>query len=347
MVDNPNIDYIFSCTAPAAAPVLIGYPSRSPAMSAIEVRPFRRSDRDQLTGLVNAHAAAVVPGVSVSVAAMLSHLEREPGEFIVDPWVRERVTLVAEQNGRVAAAAHLLRYREDEHVGPAYRGTGEIRWLVFWPEGPVGSNPWWTAGTEAATQLIAACTGQLGRWGVVSQSAGGELPVPGVYGVPEQWPHVSALYERAGFVHHGHTEAVYLARVCDLPRLAGPPLTGLGVRRTVGLNGTRLSGVLDGEVIGYIEVEIRAEGERLARQGGWADVGNLRVGEQHRRRKVATWLLGQAAGWLDLAHVDRLLDYSYLEGADAAGQTHHDYRAFLDALPFTVLTTTRRGWTRT
>jgi GNAT superfamily N-acetyltransferase len=148
-------------------------------------------------------------------------------------------------------------------------------------------------------------------------------------------------------VHDGHTEAVYLARVCDLPRLAGPPLTGLGVRRTVGLNGTRLSGVLDGEVIGYIEVDIRAEGERLARQGGWADVGNLHVSEQYRRRKVATWLLGQAAGWLDLAHVDRLLDYSYLEGADVTGQSYDDYRAFLDALPFTVLTTTRRGWTRT
>lgn len=31
-------------------------------MPAIEVRPFRRRDRDQLTQLVNAHAAAVVPG---------------------------------------------------------------------------------------------------------------------------------------------------------------------------------------------------------------------------------------------------------------------------------------------
>ncbi len=35
-------------------------------MSALTVRPFRRDDRDQLTALVNAHVAAVVPGVSVS-----------------------------------------------------------------------------------------------------------------------------------------------------------------------------------------------------------------------------------------------------------------------------------------
>lgn len=316
-------------------------------MSPIQVRPFHRRDRDQLTDLVNAHAAAVVPGQGVSVAALLSHLEREPGEFIVDPWIAERATLVAEENNRVAAAAHLLRYGTNENVSVAYRGGGEIRWLLFWPEGPVSSNPWWTAGTEAASELIAACIAQFDRWNVTSQSAGGELPVPGVYGVPEQWPHVSALYERAGFVHDGHTEVVYLARVADLPRLDSPPLAGLEVRRTVGLNGTRLSAVLDGEVIGYIEVEVRAEGERLARQAGWADVGNLRVSDRFRRRKVATWLLGQAAMWLELAHVDRLLDYSYLEGADATGQTDDDHRDFLGALPFTVLTRTRRGWTRT
>lgn len=315
-------------------------------MPPVRVRPFQRRDRDQLTDLVNAHAAAVVPGLSLSVAAMLSHLEREPGEFIVDPWVTERATLVAEENNRIAAAAHLLRYGDDEGVSVAYRGGGEIRWLLFWPEGPVSSNPWWTAGTQAASELIAACIDQFGRWNVASQSAGGELPVPGVYGVPEQWPHVSALYERSGFVHDGHTEVVYLARLADLPRLASPPLAGLGVRRTVGLNGTRLSAVLDGEVIGYIEVEHCTEGERLARRAGWADVGNLRVSERFRRRKVATWLLGEAADWLELAHVDRLLDYTYLEDADATGQTYDDHRAFLEALPFTVLTRTRRGWTR-
>ena len=33
-------------------------------MSSAEVRPFRRSDRDQLASLVNAHAGAVVPGMS-------------------------------------------------------------------------------------------------------------------------------------------------------------------------------------------------------------------------------------------------------------------------------------------
>jgi GNAT superfamily N-acetyltransferase len=314
-------------------------------MSSIEVRPFHRRDREQLTDLVNGHAAAVVPGAGVSVAMMLSHLERDPGEFIVGPWVGERVTLVAEENNRVAAAAHLLRYRTEDDVAAEYRGGGEIRWLLFWPEGPRHPSPCWTPGTRAAAELMTACLAQFGRWQVTGQSAGGELPVPGVYGVPEQWPHVSALYEQAGFSHDGHTELVYLARIADLPRIPAP-IAGLQARRSVGLNGTRLSAVLDGEVIGYVEVEIRSEGERLARQPSWADVGNLGVTERYRRRKVATWLLGQAADWLALAGVDRLLDYSYLDGADATGQTYDNYRAFLGALPFEILTRTRRGWTR-
>jgi len=86
-------------------------------MTSIQVRPFHRRDRQQLADLVNAHAAAVVPGMGVSVSAVLSELERQPGEFIVDPWVSERATLVAEQRDRVAAAAHLLRYYADERVG--------------------------------------------------------------------------------------------------------------------------------------------------------------------------------------------------------------------------------------
>jgi GNAT superfamily N-acetyltransferase len=315
-------------------------------MPSIEVRAFRRSDRDQLTGLVNAHAAAVVPGLAVSVSTMLSHLERQPGEYIVDPWVSERLTLVAEQRQRVAAAAHLLRYASDDRVSPPYRNAGEISWLLFWPEGPRISNPCWTDASQAAEKLIAACIRQLEKWGVARQYADGDLPVPGVYGVPEQWPHIRALYEGAGFRHDGHTELVYLAVVDDLRRPADPPIPGLTVRRSVGLNGTRLAALLADEVVGYIEVEIFDDGERLARHGGWADVGNLCVAEAYRRQGVATWLLGRAAEWLRLAHVDRLFAYTYLEGRDVTGQGYDEDRAFLQASPFTELTRTQRGWTR-
>ena len=317
-------------------------------MSDVQVRPFRRGDRDQLTKLVNAHAEVVVPGMSVSVNTVLGSLERQPAEFIVDPWVSERVTLVAEQRGRVAAAAHLLRYYPDDRAGPAYRDAGEIRWLLYWPAAPAG-NPYWPDATGAAEALIAACASVFGRWGVTRQHAGGELPVPGVYGIPQQWPHVAALYRGAGFAHTGHTEVVYLAPVEDLPSPvegSRPPLDGLAVSRSVGINGCRLSAVLGEEVIGYIETEILDRGERLSRPCGWADVGNLHVVAGYRRRGVGSWLLGQAADWLRLAQVTRLLDYAWLEGSDPTGQRYDDYRAFLDAVGFRELTRTARGWTR-
>jgi hypothetical protein len=130
-------------------------------MSSMLVRSFMRGDREQVTDLVNAHIAAVVPGVSVSVQALMSQLEREPGEFIVDRWVRERVTLVAEQRGRVVAAAHLLRYGDDEDTGENYRNAGEIRWLACWPDAP-----YWPDASRAGDALAVACHAQFERWGV-------------------------------------------------------------------------------------------------------------------------------------------------------------------------------------
>ena len=257
----------------------------------------------------------------------------------------ERITLVAEQCSRIAAAAHLLRYYPDDRAGSGYRDTGEICWLLYWPLAPAG-NPFWPDVTEAAEALIAACTEVFGRWGVTRQSAAGDLPVPGVYGVPAQWPHIAASYERAGFVHTGHTEVVYLARVADLTRPPEPPITGLTVRRTVGMNGSRLSAVRGEDVIGYVEVETLDAGERLSRHGGWADVGNLHVAPPSRRRGVGSWLIGQAGDWLRLAGVSRLLNYAWLAGTDPTGQSYDDYRAFLPAVGFRELTRTARGWTR-
>ncbi len=314
-------------------------------MSSVQVRPFRRSDRDQLTMLVNAHASAVMPGMGVSVNTVLTSLERRPGEVIEDPWVSERATLVAEQQNRVVAAAHLLRFYADERAGQSARNSGDIDWLLFWPEAPAG-NPCWTDATDAAEELMAACLRLLDSWGVASQHAGGEVPVHGVYGVPEQWPHVRALYERAGFRHDGHTELVYLARVDDLPAAASPPIDGVAAQRSVGINGCRFSAVLADQVIGFIEVETFDDGERLARHAGWADIGNLRVVAEHRRRGVGTWLLGQAADWLRLANVDRLLDYAWLEGTDPGGLRYDEHRAFLTKAGFRELTRTKRGWTR-
>lgn len=307
-------------------------------MSGIEVRAFRRADREQVTRLVNVHAAAVIPGATASVNAVLGQFERDPGEFIVDPWVGERRVLVAEQAGSVAAAALLSRYRDDAGVGTAYRNAGEIRWLLFRPVAPAG-NPYWQAGGAAAQQLIEACLDQFRQWRVTPVYAGGDLPVAGVYGVPEQWPHIAGLYRDNGFATApGAVEIVQLADLATLPLPGEAPLPGLRLHRRVGSNGTRLSARLGGTDVGFIEVEVLETAVRYSRHDGLADIGNLHVDPAHRRRGIGTWLLLNAAQWLRLGCTGRLLHYA------APGETA--LLAFAARHGFTELTRTHRGWQR-
>jgi hypothetical protein len=51
---------------------------------------------------------------------------------------------------------------------------------------------------------------------------------------------------------------------------------------------------------------------------------------------VATWLIGQAADWLRLARVERLLEYAWPE--------ERDLLALLARVGFHELTRTTRGW---
>ena len=139
-------------------------------MSPIEVRPFRRSDRDQLTQLVNAHAAAVCRHERCRSALSCPRWNGSRASSSKIPWVSERVTLVADQRDRIAAAAHLLRHFPDERAGKSARGVGEIHWLLFWPVAPAG-NPFWPDATEAAEALMAACIRQL--------RSGGDAPACG------------------------------------------------------------------------------------------------------------------------------------------------------------------------
>lgn len=299
----------------------------------IEVRPFRRDDREHVTALVNAHVQAVVPGVSLSVNAVMSQLEREPGEFIVDPWVAERATFVAVERERVVAVAHLHRYSADDRVGESYRDAGEIKWLLCWRDAPFWPD------TGAGDALARACVSHLETWGVSRLYADGALPAPAVYGVPDAWPHVQAIYERAGFVHEGHTEIVLVAPVDELPRPEAPPVPDLSSRRELGINGTRFSALSDDDVLGFIEVESDfTNGGTRSRFAGWADVGNLCVREERRRQGIGTWLLGHAADWLRLGRVERLL--AYVE------PVHEDERSFWRATGFRELTRTKRGWVR-
>ncbi|MBR8640174.1 N-acetyltransferase [Streptomyces tuirus] len=299
-------------------------------MLPLEVRPFRRSDRDQLTDLVNMHVAAVVPGVSVSVNTVLSDLERQPGEFITDPWVAERTTLVAEQRQHVVAAAHLLRYRAGGEVGEAYRDAAEINWFVHRPAAPL-----WPEADRAADLLMRACLAQFARWNVRVRYADGALPAPLVYGLPRNWPHIRAVCERAGFRHVGDTEVILISRVADLPEPG--PRPGVTVERTLGECGTRFTARTDTHALGFIEIDTAlARPERHARAAGLADIGNLHVDPAQYGTGLEHWLLAQAGDWLRLCGVDRLVAY------ESAGDG-----ARIDLLTgagFRELTRTDRGW---
>ncbi|MFF7893158.1 N-acetyltransferase [Streptomyces sp. NPDC007907] len=299
-------------------------------MPAPEVRPFRRTDRDQLTDLVNLHVAAVVPGVSVSVNTVLGDLERRPGEFITDPWVAERTTLVAEQRAHVVAAAHLLRYRADADVGDDYRDAAEINWFVHRQSAPL-----WPDADRAADLLMRACLAQFTRWNARIGYGDGSLPAPLVYGLPRNWPHIRALYERAGFRHTGDTEVILIARVADLP--LPEPRPDVTVERTPGACGTRFTARAEGESLGFIEIDTAlARPERHARAAGLAEIGNLHIDPARHGTGLEHWLLGRAADWLRLCGVDRLVT------CEAAGDSAT--LALLTAAGFGELTRTDRGW---
>jgi GNAT superfamily N-acetyltransferase len=283
------------------------------------IRPFRRSDREQLTALVNAHVAAVIPGVTVSVNALLNQLEREPDEAIVDPWVIERRTLVAVEHDAIVGGAHLLRYGDDERVSDWYRSLAEIRWLVC---------------RAAGAELMAESLRVLRDWQPSRIAADGSLPAFGVYGVPATWPHIRALYVGAGFVQQGRTEVLSFVELDRVP--AAQPVAGLRLERSVGSQGTRFTAVADAGPVGMIEVETNAGGMRFAQSSRWADIGNLCISEAHRRRGIASWLLAEAAAWLRRGGATHLLAYAWPEQTDQLG--------FYAACGFEELVSTERGW---
>ena len=211
------------------------------------------------------------------------------------------------------------------------RDTADLRWLLHWLDEPV-----WPDASAAGLAVAEAAVAVLRRWQVRRMGADIGLPAPGVYGVPEQWPHVRALLASVGFVRGERRELVYLADVEQLRRCV-PPLPGLAVVRTLGVAGTRLTARLDGEALGYVEVDTSIGGAaRITALDGWADVGNLHVEPAHRRRGIGTWLLGEAADWLRLARVPRLLGYVTPEEMGCA--------ALLERVGFRHLTETAREW---
>lgn len=291
------------------------------------VRAFERRDRDQLTALVNLHVAAVIPGVVLSVNAVLGQLEREPDETVVDPWVAERRCLVAEQGAEIVAAVLLHRFRDDKDVKAGYRNTGEVRWLVCR-----------TDAADAGRKLLEAALEQMQRWKVASIGADCTLPALGCYGIPDTFPHIRELLLNAGFSGPSRTELVLVAR-CEA--LTGQSDDAASVIRTLGLLGTRLTLVRHGEELGFIEVcEPGGAMARSSVAARWADVGNLSISDRDTASAGMSMLLSAAAEWLLLGGVTRLVHY-WAKDVDLP-----DELARLQQAGFQRLVTNERGFQR-
>jgi GNAT superfamily N-acetyltransferase len=270
-----------------------------------------------------------VPGWALSVSAVLAQLEREPAEFVVDPWITERITLVALERQRVVAAAHLRRYATDARVPDWANGAAEIAWLVAWPDS-----------AAAGAALACAAVRTMEQWGAIRYFADGGLPTPATYGIPACWPHIRSIIEGAGFHQEGNDEVILVARVDSLPTAAATGVRGLSVRREVAESSTRFAARDEhGEVVGAVHVEVDlTDGGTRARFAGWAGVWELWVAEQWQRHGVGTWLLGHAADWLRLAGTRYLLDQAW--------PREEAYLSFLADHGFTELTRTAKGWVR-
>lgn len=106
----------------------------------------------------------------------------------------------------------MQRYGTGAEVGESYPGRGEIGWLLCWLEAP-----YWPDSAAAGDAVAAAAVDFLTGAGATGLDVDGSLPAPGVYGLPDQWPHIHAALRRAGFTPGGRTEIVFLADVGALP----------------------------------------------------------------------------------------------------------------------------------
>ena len=141
----------------------------------MHIEPYHADHLYQLSYLINAHFSAVIPGWSLPDTYIEKHLYRNPGQYVIDPWVIERKTLCVLHKQRLVAAAHLLRYGTGEAVAEHYQNSGDIAWLLAWPENK-----------EAAEVLLQACHDQMRDWSVseitVWDSTLPFPPVPGCRG---------------------------------------------------------------------------------------------------------------------------------------------------------------------
>lgn len=294
--------------------------------------PFEAEHLAAMLALVNAHVDTVIPGWALPEAYLFERLQRNPEQYVIDPWVSARATLVAIERGRLVAAVHLLRYGAGADVAPDYQNAGDLAWFLFWPEA-----------AESAASLLAAAHEQLAVWDVgraYAWDAG--LPVGLVSGVADEWPHIAQALAAAGYAPTaGNREAVYGGRLPQVTVPPNPPLPNLTVRRTMGREQARFTAWEEDRAVGFCECTADlTHGGALPALRGWAELCELHVTEGRRGRGVGAWLVQQASAWLRLGGCDRIvLSVAAADEARGAGR-------FYQRFGWEALSRWRRGWGR-
>lgn len=295
----------------------------------LRVQPFVPENRFPLRQLVNQHLGAVLPGWALSEAALFQHLQRDYGEYVVDPWVDDRATLCVIEGHRVLAAVHLLRYGARPEIADWCRGTGTIAWVLALPDR-----------LDAAAAVLTAAHERFAAWGV-RQRHGWDtgLPAGPLTGVPDTWAHIATALQTAGYRPDPsvHREALYGGWLAAIPAPGEPPLAGLTLRRAVGGNGTRLAALLGDNEIGACEFTTSDPSDASV---GWAELWGLNMAEPWRNQGVGSWLVRHAVVWLRLAGCDRVV-LAVTEEDETAGAGRF-YRRF----GWDVFARETIGWTR-
>jgi GNAT superfamily N-acetyltransferase len=303
--------------------------------SMVFIEPLRDTHLFQVQVLINMHLSTLVPGWVLPEAFIASRLHRNPWQYTLDPWVRERATLCALQKQRVVAAAHLLRYGNGPEVSHWYQDVGDLAWFLAWPN----------AG-EVADALLAAVGRQFAAWEVKREYAwDAGLPIGPFVGVPEVWPHIASVLERVGY--HPRTgqegeEIIYGGPLDAALRAAPPPVVGMTLLRTMGtISDTRFVALVDGQQVGRCECATDLTwGGALPALRGWGELSELQVSETWRNRGIGTWLVQQAVAWHRLGGGERMiLAVTAEDEARGAGR-------FYQRLGWQVLVRQRKGWQR-
>lgn len=271
----------------------------------VQIAPLDRSHLPQVLALANSHLGTVIPGWSLTADYFWERLKSEPQEYITDPWVVERKSIVGIVKDRVCAAAHIRRYGDDTR----WKGVGEIAWILFWPEE-----------REAGEAVMAECRHQMNAWQVVDEQISGPLPVPACVGIPDVWPHISGLVAQFGYsANEGIDESVYGGTLNKSSALGEPPVRGVTIHREAGKFGTRFVARLDGRDIAHCEcIADLTQGGQLPALVGWAELSEVETSEMMRNQGVGSWVVGHAVEWLRLARCDRIV-LSVARDDDEAG----------------------------